>query len=613
MTVISCGDLSLFQMNTAVALGDMDGDGDVDAVMGSLDFTIAGGVAGGLYVLLNDGQGSFTDSGQSFPLSVGFGIALFDLDGDSDLDVFVTDQQFLYVVLQNDGQGNLTLLSPGPGSATSMDVDLGDLDGDGDLDAFILIQGLGNTVWLNDDDGLGSLANIDQTTTTGIPNEVWLNDGQGNFTNSGQSLGSGMSIGIALGDVDGDDDLDAFVANQGPNKVWLNDGGGNYTDSGQNLGDLASFDIALGDLDCDDDLDAFVANGATTEGVDSPNEIWLNDGQGNFTDSGESIGDQTSMGVALGDLDGDDDLDAFVCNAGPPEIWLNELCSTQPPPPTCEELLADLTNQLAQKNQTITDLNSQIAQKDQTIADLNGQIAEKDQIIADLNNQITQKDGIIADLNSQLAQKDQTIANLNSQLAQKDQTIADLNNQIALKDGIITDLNSQLAQKDQTIADLNSQIAEKDGIIADLNSQVAQKDGIIADLNEQIQELKDTYVDIIPPSGAVHAYDNLVWPANNQMVEVTLSGYVRDEVSILRDGGGTGISVAFLIINDQETIPLTLGSDGSFNVTKEFRAKKNALYTINLFAADTNPTVNGGPNSGLIDQTYISVPSNMGK
>ena len=36
----------------------------------------------------------------------------------------------------------------------------------------------------------------------------------GNFTDSGQSLGASDSGGIAIGDVDGDGDLDAFVDNR---------------------------------------------------------------------------------------------------------------------------------------------------------------------------------------------------------------------------------------------------------------------------------------------------------------------------------------------------------------------------------------------------------------
>jgi hypothetical protein len=63
---------------------------------------------------------------------------------------------------------------------------------------------------------------------------------------------------------------------------------------------------ALGDVDGDGDLDALVAN------YEQANRVWLNNGSGTFSDSGQSLGSSKSVGAALGDVDGDGDLDAFV-------------------------------------------------------------------------------------------------------------------------------------------------------------------------------------------------------------------------------------------------------------------------------------------------------------
>ena len=59
----------------------------------------------------------------------------------------------------------------------------------------------------------------------------------GQFLFSGQGIGNSNGKENGFGDVDGDGDIDVMVANNsGPNQLWLNDGNGNFTDSGQLLG-----------------------------------------------------------------------------------------------------------------------------------------------------------------------------------------------------------------------------------------------------------------------------------------------------------------------------------------------------------------------------------------
>ena len=130
------------------------------------------------------------------------------------------------------------------------------------------------------------------------------------------------SRGVALGDLDGDGNLDAFVVNYSdsePNRVYLNkNGDGDFKDINAHTAvpsDMHfSRGVALGDLDGDGNLDAFVANSPS-----QVNRVYLNkNGDGNFTDANARDAAPSdahqSTGVALGDLDGDGNLDAFVVN-----------------------------------------------------------------------------------------------------------------------------------------------------------------------------------------------------------------------------------------------------------------------------------------------------------
>jgi uncharacterized repeat protein (TIGR01451 family) len=282
-----------------IALGDIDGDGDLDLV-------IAGGPGQPNEIWFNDGQGGLTRSDQTLSTSAK-GVALGDLDGDGDLDLFIVYEGAgagrPNEVWFNDGSGYFEDSGQALGEGDSIGVALGDLDGDGDLDAFV-------ANWILQ------------------PNRVWLNDGDGYFGDSGQTLGNGRSVAVDLGDLDGDGDLDAVVGNwnQDLNTIWMNDGSGAFT-LGQRVGYAASTntkDLALGDLDGDGDLDLFIANQ-----WGQANQVWLNDGKGHFSDSGQRLGQSSSEGVALGDLDGDGDLDAFVANEGKgtaaaDKVWFND-------------------------------------------------------------------------------------------------------------------------------------------------------------------------------------------------------------------------------------------------------------------------------------------------
>ena len=288
-----------------------DAVGDGEPYVGSLDAFVANSLQPNV-AWFNDGAGGFTASA-GLGSADSFGVALGDVDGDGDLDAYVANSGANVVWVNQGGvqagTEGVFVAGPGLGSANSVGVALGDVDGDGDLDAYV--------------------ANV------GAPNVVWVNQGgvqagtEGVFV-AGPGLGSADSFGVALGDVDGDGDLDAYVTNfNEPNVVWVNQGGvqagteGVFV-AGPGLGSAFSFGVALGDVDGDGDLDAYVANLVVA------NVVWVNQGgvqagtEGVFV-AGPGLGSADSVGVALGDVDGDGDLDAYVANLGAPNVvWVNQ-------------------------------------------------------------------------------------------------------------------------------------------------------------------------------------------------------------------------------------------------------------------------------------------------
>lgn len=289
------------------------------------------------------GSGQFSDSGLQLQARRSGAVALGDVDEDGWLDIVDTSWRTgeNSLVWRNRGDYTFGWIENLYETDPVRDVALGDLNNDGRVDIFLAGGGdnvsNANSVYLNVGSwdfsrrwqlgdaksrgvALGDLngdGRLDAFVANGdSPNKVWMNWSNDLFTTTAQLFPTELSYDVELGDLDTDGDLDAFVTNDGANSVWLNNGGAHFT-SGQSLGTSLSRRVALGDLDGDGDLDAFVAE-------EGPNTVWLNDGSGTFSDSAQSLGDDTSYDVALGDLDGDGDLDAVVANQGPNAVWRND-------------------------------------------------------------------------------------------------------------------------------------------------------------------------------------------------------------------------------------------------------------------------------------------------
>jgi hypothetical protein len=195
-------------------------------------------------------------------------------------------------------------------------------------------QSLGNgasfALAIGDLDGDGYLdAFVANGAAGGEANEVWFNNGLGLFSSNGQSLGNTVSYDVALGDVNGNGFLDAVVADQEGITIWLNDGAGQFSDSGQLLSTpgVLPQGVALADLDGNGRLDIVVANVAFGGGG-GPNSVWLNGANGDppgvFSHSGQSIGNSPSRAAALADLNGNGYVDLFFIGRGAGEVWFND-------------------------------------------------------------------------------------------------------------------------------------------------------------------------------------------------------------------------------------------------------------------------------------------------
>ncbi len=402
---------------TGLALVDYDGDGDLDLYLVNGWRLEGARVAerGVNRLYRNRGDGTFEDVTAGAGVGDdgwGSGVGVGDVDGDGWPDLVVTNFG-PDVVYRNRGDGSFEPLAGGPGiDGWSTGAVLFDADGDGDEDLY-----LGAYIDCTLEEVLEAEPELDWEGLKvmfgpfgleGLGNRYFENLGRGRFRDATATAGledAGLyySFGTAAVDLDGDRDLDLYVANDSnPNYLYENDGQGRFQEVGlwsgaaldqmgnaqagmglavadleddglvdlvvtnfykdvstvyRNVGQLIFEDVtralgvaeatyaplswgtALVDLELDGDLDLFVANGHIYPQADlapgagtsfrQRNLLLLAEG-GRFRAAGAEAGpgtvvEESSRGLAVGDLDGDGDVDLAISNVdAPPTLLRND-------------------------------------------------------------------------------------------------------------------------------------------------------------------------------------------------------------------------------------------------------------------------------------------------
>jgi hypothetical protein len=303
--------------------------------------------AGGLprSALFHNVDGSFVDVSDASGADLdvrgnGCVAADFDLDGHTDLYVTSADSGAL---LWNEGDGTFT---EGAGDAGAPAVGwyagaaVGDVDGDGWPDLFL-------AGYANPDSPVEGATQGFPNTVTGVRDLLYLNEGRADggrvtFREVGMEAGLEVAgyeygLGALFSDLEGDGDLDLYVANDTkPNRLYDNvpwPGGADADPAGLGFrfeelaasagvaDPNAGMGVAEADYDGDGRADLFVTNargqvhgvfhGERSEMVD-PSFVDVR------RELGPDLGAATGWGVSWGDLDLDRDVDLVIANGAIP-------------------------------------------------------------------------------------------------------------------------------------------------------------------------------------------------------------------------------------------------------------------------------------------------------
>jgi hypothetical protein len=346
---------------------DLEGDGNLDVVISHTRWEDVGISWAGIGRWVNQGNGKFElVREQGTKNFAGYAAGAGDVDRDGDTDVFIQDFSIHLLVNQGGKQagesgefvqsGGINLPPDYNQGYRDMGgtITTGDLNGDAWIDAFVAgcCYGMNPT-------------QPEYELHAPSVSWVWINEGSEEYSQTGHILPMDVLDGkpireVALGDLDGDGDLDILAAVGKPtigtidslgDLILLNDGTGNFIVDDQTLGNTDSTSVALGDVNGDGYLDALV-------GTNTGASLWMNQGQeversgslffraeqsfealqtvkgklqGAFSAAADRLldiylpyGSTRTKAVFLADLDGDGDLDALLARLWGAEIWWND-------------------------------------------------------------------------------------------------------------------------------------------------------------------------------------------------------------------------------------------------------------------------------------------------
>jgi hypothetical protein len=277
-----------------------------------------------------------------------------DLDMDGDIDVVLANEFQSNTILHNNGSGQFVKFTSSAlvqNIHDSEDVVVKDLNNDGFPDLFFCSEDDVNLGGVNvheyyifdgnaytsssyhaPDSEANALISFDVNKDGfydlffGNKGSVTclINNGDGEFTDESNirfPVTFRTTQDLLAIDVDNDDDFDLFEANENGNILYINNGQGVFTDESSTrlpLGlNIETRKASKGDIDNDGDEDIFLSNVEFINGKDSQNRIFLNDGNGVFTDETTSrlpFDNDHTIDAIFEDVDFDGDLDLFVAN-----------------------------------------------------------------------------------------------------------------------------------------------------------------------------------------------------------------------------------------------------------------------------------------------------------